>query len=206
MPFCDGEDQTDAFAAYNHFLHGNGATRTIDYERYIANDPSGRQLLHDVLADLRKHVEILAHNRIKFSVTSKAYSVSNIGDLPHPETVNWTRTLGAHFVWVSADVTVSVGRNSKLAYSADVTIHAEDRYNFNPNQVDVHSSIPDRWNGVLETSGLGHQYDNVGTARRQISWQKDDSSPTRFGGSPVSPSEKPKDSIRLRNKRNIDWM
>jgi hypothetical protein len=206
MPFCSGEDQTDALAAYNHFLEGNGATRTIDYERYLDQDPSGREALVIIFRDFRENVERLAHNRTKFSVTSKVYSVGNLGDLPHPETANWTRTLGSHYVWVSADVTVSVGRDLKLAYSADITIHAQDRYNFNPGQQDRRTGIPDGWNGMLEVSGKGHQYDNVGTAKRHISWKRDESSPMHLDGPPVIPSKKPMDSHRLRNKRNVERM
>lgn len=55
---------------------------------------------------------------------------------------------------------------------ADITIHAEDRYNFNPGAKDIATGIPDSANGRFELCGLAHQYMNYGRVTRSASWMK----------------------------------
>lgn len=198
-PPCHGEDLSDANAAYRHFLFGNGTDRTINYERYLLDDASGRQVIPNVLEDFQRHVEVIGHDRVKFSVTSDAYAVGNGGIAPYPATVNWQKAIGAHFLWVSADVSVSVSDKSEIVYTADVTIHMEDRYNFNPGQHDIATGIPDSANGIFEITELAHQYTNFGTVHRKVSWQEGQHT-NAASGAPNSRQRKPQDNRRARNR------
>lgn len=174
---CNGEDLTDANAAYRHFLDGNGSDRTIDYERYIKGDPAGRELIPKLAADFQVHASIIGKDRIKFSITSDAYSVGHNGIAPYPGTANWQKTLGAHFLWVSADVVVSVNQKGQITFDADLTIYMEDRYNFNPGATDVATGIPDSANGRFEITKLAKQYTNYAKLKRKLQWDESTRSP-----------------------------
>ena len=199
-PPCQGEDLSDANAAYRHFLFGNGADRTINYERYLLDDASGRQVIPHVLQDFKRHIEVIGHDRVKFLVTSDAYTIGNGGIAPYPATVNWQKAIGAHFLWVSADVSVSVVDHSEILYTADVTFHMEDRYNFNPGQHDIATGIPDSANGIFEITELAHQYTNYATVQRKISWREGEHSGATATGAPTSRQRKPADNRRVRNR------
>lgn len=169
---CNGEDLTDANGAYRHFLHGNGVDRKIDYERYLKNDPSGRQLLPLLMDDFKKHATVIGRDRIKFSITSDSFSVGHKGIAPYPETANWQKALGAHFIWVSADIAVSANSKGMIVFDATVTVHVEDRYNFNPGSSDVATGIPDSANGRFEITGLAKQYTSYASISRNVKWEE----------------------------------
>lgn len=167
---CSNEDLSDANAAYRHFLFGNGADRTINYERYLESDPAAANLVPNLINDFREHAEVIGKDRTKFSVTSEPYTVGRGGIGPYPKTANWQKTLGAHFLWVSGDVDISADGNGKIWYEADLKIHVEDRYNFNPGSEDIATGTPDSENGVFEITGLAKQYMNFGTVLRHTKW------------------------------------
>jgi hypothetical protein len=167
---CNREDLTDATAAYRHFLYGGGASRVIDYERYLNGDPAAADLITKLINDFRVHTEIIGSNRSKYSITSTAYAIGPGGFARGPATANWQKTLGAHNLWVSADVTVSVDDKGQIWYDANLTLHMEDMYNFNPGQHDLATGIPDLANGTFEITGLAKEYVNVGTALRHTRW------------------------------------
>lgn len=197
---CRGEDLSDANAAYRHFLFGKGADRTLNYERFLADDPSGRKVIPSIMQELQRHAEIIGKDRMKFSITSKAFAVGNSGVAPYPETENWQKAIGAHNLWVSADVSVSANKAGELHYTADVQIHMEDRYNFNPGQSDIATGIPDSANGTFEITGLAKQYMNYATVRRQITWREGAWSTSSATGAPTNRQRKPNDNRRLRNR------
>jgi hypothetical protein len=200
VPGCSGENQVDANAAYRHFLFGNGADRTINYERFLQEDASAKNLVKDIINDFQIHCSIIGKDRMKFTVTSDSYKVGNRGIAPYPASVNWKRAIGAHFLWVSAELIASVDNNGKIWFDADVTMHMEDRFNFNVGATDVATGIPDSENGQLETSGLGKQYTNFATVTRHTRWE--DGTVTSMH-TPLTPTERqrmPSDNRRLRNR------
>lgn len=199
---CWYEDLSDAAAAYRHFLFGKGKDRTFNYERYILNDPAGKELLENLISDFQNHIENIGRDRIKFSVTSSAYNAGNSVDAiaPYPKTVNWQKTLGAHYLWVSADIAVSANKKGDIMYNADLTINVEDQYNFNPGQNDIASGIPDSANGIFEVTGLGSQYMHFAKVKRQITWVEKNRENSKKNGSPTSRQRKPDDNRRLRNR------
>lgn len=183
----------DAHAAYRHFLFGAGKDRRIAYERYIDGDPAGKRLLKLMVDDFVVHAEIIGENRKSFALTSKAFDVGPGKFAPHPMTENWTKALGQHVFWVSANVEVGVTRDAKIELHAEIVIHAEDRYNFNPGAKDIATGIPDSANGRFELCGLGHQYMNFGEVRRKISWIKGSLNSVKYEGQqpkvPYAPSD-----------------
>jgi hypothetical protein len=71
----------------------------------------------------------------------------------------------------------------KPRFEMDMTLHAEDRYNFNPGQADINTGTPDAANGRFEQTGLGHQYTNYGTLQRHVTW--DQGSPENATSRPI---------------------
>jgi hypothetical protein len=200
IPGCKGEDLVDANAAYRHFLFGKGADRTINYERFLQGDASGKNLVRDLIDDFQLHASIIGKDRVKFALTSDSYTVGKGGIAPYPATANWQKALGAHFLWVSANVTASADDKAKIWFEADITVHMEDRYNFNPGAADVATGIPDSANGQFEISGLAKQYTNYATFTRQTRWADGSPTSTHTSNAPSGRQRMPSDSRRLRNR------
>lgn len=195
-----GGDLVDANAAYRHFLFGKGADRHFDYERFIQSDPIGKRLLEKIISDFKNHGTILVKNRQSVSITSDVYQVGGVGGfVGYPETSNWQKALGAHEVWVSGSIDVSVSSDHKLLYKASMVVHAEDRYNFNPGNADVKTGIKDEENGQFELCGLAHQYTNYGELRREIEWREGDDYAVQLNER-AGRIRMPSDNRRLRNR------
>ncbi len=209
IPFIPHHDLPDALAAYRHFLYGKGADRTFSYERYVASDGSGKITLANAVQDFRRGVEELAATRPSgsppaFHVTSGPIPCGSddpdLGDLfPYPDTENWQKAIGSHVIWLSGSVTYSTTAG-QFSYVALMTLHAEDRYNFNPGAQDIKTGIPDAANGRFEVTGLAQQYMNYSTLTRTLRW---------VGATPDAPAvtrvaakrdRKPDDNRRVRNR------
>lgn len=179
-PPCEDADQRDATAAYLHYLGNTGSPRTVPYDNFLLDDEGGKAVDREVTNDIKVHIEAIGKNRSKFQITSAAMRVGEFKSTdmssPNlnkhgPKTINWRRTIGKHTIWVSADVTITA-KLGKLNYHAEVTIHMEDTYNFNPGDKDATTGIPDDENGRFQVVGLAKQYLNVGTATRTLTWAK----------------------------------
>jgi hypothetical protein len=196
-----GGDLVDANAAYRHFLFGKGADRTIDYERFIEGDPTGKHLLEKLIADFKKNSSAIGKDRMTFSVTSQPYFIGGQdGFVGYPETANWQKAIGAHVVWVSGDVTAQINKQGEIEFSSKMVVHMEDKYNFNPGSADVQTGIADAENGQLELSGLAHQYMNYGEISRIIVWLANSQATQTVRGAPSGRTRKPSDNRRLRNR------
>ncbi|WP_153559381.1 RHS repeat-associated core domain-containing protein [Roseimaritima sediminicola] len=159
----------DAHEAYRHFLFGEGRTRVIDYEEYIREDEAGRATLDEELRGAQLAAEQLSTRPVEsFQITGTANSA-----VPYPVTENWQKAIGGHTVWGSANVKVTCNPTTgKKHFAMDFTLHAEDRYNFNPGESDLATGIPDSENGKFEITGLARQYDQFGTVQRTVSWEE----------------------------------
>ena len=211
-------DLVDGTSAYRHFLQGNGATRDIRYPRFIANDAAGAQVLQSAMADardaaIRRHDSDLGATpepgTRSYHIRTDAIGVGG-GDAryPYPSTENWQKAIGAHSIWIEANVTVTVRApegtppNSCPAggyerhFQIEMTIHAEDMYNFNPGAADIATGTPDSANGRFEITGLGHEYLNRGTYARsfQFTTNMDPAPPpgTAGTGPAVDPGRAPR--------------
>jgi hypothetical protein len=188
IPFTPDElDLHDGIDAYRHFLDGGGRDRNFSYEKFVNDDESGRTILNNATTDAQKGVEDLYNqmlardpslrNRpVTFNITGGAITAGGGGRFPYPETENWQKAIGGHTVWTSATVTVNPPSTpgGRPAFSMRMTLHAEDRYNFNPGQSDIATGVPDATRGKLEVTGLAHQYTNYSTLQRDVRWTQGD--------------------------------
>ncbi|MFA0963973.1 hypothetical protein AB9P05_19355 [Roseivirga sp. BDSF3-8] len=193
-------DLADGTAAYRHFLDGGGADRYINYERYLLNDASGQTTLTNVIAYTKRHAQRLCPDNGSVQITSGAFTVgqSSHFSMPYPETENWQKAIGGHNIWISAQVSCTTSGSNK-SYNMNLTIHMEDRYNFNPGQSDIATGIPDSDNGIFEVTGLANQYMNYGTVHRTVSWSGSAPAPT-VTDDDDSRNRRPSDNRRLRNR------
>ncbi len=58
--------------------------------------------------------------------------------------------------------------------SIDLRLHIEmeEMYNFNPGQNDIATGVPDAVFGRLQVVGLGHEFRQIGTVEREISFTR----------------------------------
>jgi hypothetical protein len=208
IPLVPHNHLPDALATYRHFLYGNGQDRDFSYERYVADDPSGSVTLKNALLDAQAGaIEIFVSQYgskvpSKFSITSTAIAASTQSRLfPYPLTENWQKAIGAHFIWMSADVEVS-GDSKAPLFRMVCTLHAEDRYNFNPGAADIATGIPDEMNGILEITRLARQYTNYSTLNRIVTWTGTTPAPSDHtsSGSPSRRTRQPSDNRRVRSR------
>lgn len=192
-------DSPDGIDAYKHFLEGGGSDRTFDYEKFVKDDPSGQTVVNNATTDLQKGVEdlynqiiakdpSLAGKTLNFKVTGGAITVGGATKFPYPATDNWQKAIGGHSIWTSGTVTVTPPQTAggKPQFSMRMTLHAEDRYNFNPNQKDIETKAPDALRGRLEQVGLAKQYMNYATLQRDVTWTQ--GSITAPGGTVSKPA------------------
>lgn len=163
-------DLDDALNLYDHFRDGTGTPMTIDYEEAYREDPSIRQVVDNEIASARQAAERIHEKtgRTEFSISGDATSSS-----PHyPETENWQKTLGGHTVWGSGDVRIE-GNQATMT----VTVHAEDRYNFNRGAADIATGTPDSVNGRFTELGWSKPFNVNGSLTRTITWELGSSAP-----------------------------
>lgn len=195
IPFTDKDETArrldDGIEAYRHFLEGNGADRQFSYDKFVSEDKSGQTILNNAIADTQRGAEdlynqmiakdpSLAGKPITFNVTSGAITVGGSNSYPYPETEDWQKAIGGHPIWNSATVTVNppTTAGGKPTFSMNYTLHAEDRYNFNPGQADIATGVPDATRGKLEQTGLAHQYTQYSTLNRNVTWTQGNISTT----------------------------
>lgn len=156
----------DGINAYVHFLLGGGDDRHFDFGEFVSEDPSGAQISRTLSASFRSaadrayeaSIDGLPHQPgeiVRIPLTSH-YSRTRSPGFPYPQTENWQKAIGDHAVWTSGEVAVRLGEDGVPQFEVDMTIHAEDRYNFNRGQSDIATGAPDALRGRLEEVGLAH--------------------------------------------------
>ncbi len=167
-------DLEDALDAYDHFLNDNGEELTFDYNKYVLDDRSGARTLESAIDDARAAAigqsDVDGAVTETFTMQSKGVTAGGRnGRFPYPGTENWQKAIGGHVIWLEVQVEVTVdAKAKKRSFELSFTLHAEDRYNFNPGAKDIATGTPDAENGRFEVTGLGHEFMNVSTITRVI--------------------------------------
>ncbi len=162
----DSDELQDALKCYAHYRYGNGEDLEIDYEKAYREDAAIRSAVDGYVYDTQLAVEemIRQGKRPPFQITSELMPVGN----PHyPQTENWQKTIGAHQVWISADV--SVNDNGEIVMNT--TIHEIDRYNFNAGAQDIATGAKDYENGRFEELGWAKSFNTKGSMNMNVTWR-----------------------------------
>lgn len=158
-------DLDDALALYAHYTDATGTPMGIDYEEAYREDPEIRSAVDAEIGNTSRAVDQLARENglAAFSVTGDAASNSVLAG--YPPTENWQKTLGGHNVWSNADVRIDGDQ-----VTMDVTVNADDRYNFNAGEQDIATGTPDEANGRFAELGWAKEFDVHGEVHRTITW------------------------------------
>jgi len=172
-------DLLDATKAYRHFLDAAGTDLTLSYERFAKSDRTGAHIVENAIDDVRSAAIELNDPRggNHFVIQSDAIPVGATDEngllinprYGYPGTENWQKAIGAHVVWLEGDVTTGIDAKTKTqSFVIEMTLHAEDRYNFNPQNLDIATGIADAENGRFEITGLGKEFTTLATLKRTI--------------------------------------
>jgi hypothetical protein len=200
----------DALPAYRHFQFNKGKDRVFSYERYVASDSNGAIVLASAIEDAQGGAMLIyisvfrGQTKVHFQMTGSAISVGSkdatlASKFPYPATTNWQFAIGGHSIWISAEVDV-VAQNNIPQFTMVMTLHAEDRYNFDYGKQAIGFGIPDSENGAFEVTRLAQQYMNYGTLQRTVTWTGIESNNSSSSRSDSKRDRKPSDNIRIRNR------
>jgi len=162
-------DLDDALDLYAHYRDNTGTPVVLDYAEAYSEDDGIRRAVDGEIADVARAVDDFAQHQDSFAVTSRQYTAVNEAAGTYPTTENWQKSLGGHNIWSSADVEV-VGDEVRM----HVTVHAEDRYDFNEDAADIASGAPDDENGRFSTLGWAQGFETSGAVTRYITWRLGD--------------------------------
>lgn len=162
-----GRDLPDGIRCYEHYRSGEGTDLEIDYARAYQEDEGIKAGVDKYLGDTQRAVEqmIASGQKPPFSISSELMSVSG---KYYPSTENWQKAIGAHQIWISADVTMDADGNIHMTS----TVHEMDRYNFNKGMQDIASGASDNENGRFETLGWAKSFNTVGEAKFDSTWEQ----------------------------------
>jgi hypothetical protein len=179
-------DLSDATRAYDHFLDASGTDLTFSYDDYVDSDRAGACALASAIDDIRAGaVEIHENRGMKddaFTIQTGAIPVGAFKEdpvthewkaenprYPYAGTENWQKAIGAHVIWLEASVRVDTQATpGRRKFVVQMTLHAEDRYNFNPGNEDIATGTPDEENGRFEVTGLAKEFNDFATLTREI--------------------------------------
>jgi hypothetical protein len=202
-------DLIDATSAYRHFLFMRGMSRALAYDRFVTSDSHGKLVLASAIEDTRKGAITLHDERRActaappavdvFAMISQVVGVAaDNRRYPYPATENWQKAIGAHSLWITADVTVTADpARGRRRFQVAMVVHMEDMYNFNPGNDDIETGIADEANGRFELTGLGHEFLNEGSLTRPLEFEEGlapgpgsgpDTGPVKSGGPPRTSS------------------
>ncbi len=158
----------DAVEAYKHFLGATGTHRKFDLHEYIQEDPKGQALYHDAIKEAKYSIKRKIKKSGSYLLSSRGLFASESNNL-YPATENWQKAIGAFNYSIHALV-IAQKEGDLMTYNVAMTIHAEDKYNFNPGQNDLATGIPDSENGRFELTGQAQQFMQSGSYTFKIQW------------------------------------
>jgi surface antigen len=173
----------DGAAAYLHYQDGKGKDFNFSYEKMIKDDDAAKAGFDAAIIDFQKATENIVMQMIAkdsaYGQIPLNFKITGAKILAqYPTTENWQKAVGGHSIWSSANVNVQPGANR--LYSLKFTLHAEDKYNFDPGKTDIASGVSDSENGRLVVVGLADEYLQYSTIDRDVSWLEGNWSTSRI--------------------------
>lgn len=157
-------------AAYMHYLGNTGKDFTFNFSKYLNEDKSGKTLLSNITSIAKNNSEKVLTKPGNISYYSQGFSAGNSAEFPYPESEDWQKAIGAFNFYYKADLSAKSVKGG-LKYTLNLTIYAEDKYNFNPGQKDIETGTPDDVNGRFEVVGWAKEFMQRGAAKtKTIEW------------------------------------
>lgn len=155
----------DSSKMYKNYLSNTGAEQWIDYQRAYDDCEGIRNVIDNEIEIMKDTAKWLYDNNwgTSFNITGTLERITNEG-----QTINWQRTIGAHWVFGVGEITID-DRNGNA--TMNVTFYTEDMYNFNPGQADIASGTPDAVNGRFAELGWAKEFKTYGSLTKTVTWQ-----------------------------------
>jgi hypothetical protein len=155
----------DGTRMYEHYLGQTGDPLQFDLEKAYREDSGIRAGVDTEIARAAAGAEeFIRAGNTNFSQTGQASATE---DALYPTTENWQKAVGGYEGrWSHSNVRVDGN-----TVTMEITVNAEDRYNFNRDEADIASGAPDNENGRLTEVGLAKPFDVHGEITRTVTWE-----------------------------------
>ncbi|MFC9996373.1 hypothetical protein [Nocardia sp. NPDC127526] len=158
-------DLDDATALYRHYWENNGKTQEFDYDEAYREDGAIRRSVDSEISRAAIAADHFARtgNR-NFQMTGDKTTIGKNNN--YPETENWQKAIGGYQQWSHANVRVEGNR-----VTMDITVEADDYYNFDKGKNDKGTGTPDEVNGRFTEVGWAKPFESHGSVTRTVSWE-----------------------------------
>jgi len=146
----------DATPFYQHFRDNVGTKKKFDLQNGYQEDQSIEANVDAEIMAAAAAARQLFNGVSSFTFHAKAARPSKA----YPLTENWQKTIGGHVLWATGNVEFNA---AECKLDLDLTITAEDYYDFNPGQVDLATGLPDSDNARFEVLGWAKGFPSSGT-------------------------------------------
>ncbi len=155
-------DLDDALALYSHYWDNDGKPVTFDYgEAYREDTGIKKNVDAEIVRAAAAADQMARDGRTNFSISGDAHPTKT-----YPQTENWQKAVGGYQQWSHSNVRVEGNR-----VVMDVTVVAEDHYNFNRGQNDIATGAADDQNGRFTEVGWAKPFDSTGSITTTVSWE-----------------------------------
>ncbi|WP_194852926.1 hypothetical protein [Nocardia sp. SYP-A9097] len=178
-------DFDDASALYRHYWDNNGKKMEFDYDEAYREDKNIRNSVDSEISRAAMAADYFAKTgNTNFKITGAPNTVGKGNN--YPETENWQKAIGGHQQWSHANVRVEGNR-----VVMDVTVEAQDYYDFDKGKHDVGTGAPDSDNGRFTEIGWAKPFESHGTLTRTVSWDVGEPPSSGVTADTSSPSRNP---------------
>lgn len=156
-------DFDDATALYRHYWDNNGKKMEFDYDEAYREDKNIRNSVDSEVNRAAMAADYFARTgNTNFKITGDPNTVAGKN---YPATENWQKAIGGHQQWSHANVRVEGNR-----VTMDVTVEAQDYYDFDKGKSDIGTKAKDSENGRFTEIGWAKPFETHGTITRTVSW------------------------------------
>jgi hypothetical protein len=170
LPFARVALGKDAVKHMEHFFDNDGKRLTIDVESMIAQSKSAQRLFLMQVGRMKGYIESLSPGT--FYVTSRH---GTQGYVRRNDSKNWFYAVGGYTAWTKGKVDISSAGKCRLELEYKVW----DRYNWDGGKqthfalpFDQEVTITDDQMAEFHREGLAQEYQQEGSVRRSLSWNK----------------------------------
>ncbi|MEU6586663.1 hypothetical protein [Nocardia sp. NPDC046763] len=153
-------DLDDATMMYKHYWDNNGKKMEFDYDEAYHEDGSIREAVDREIGRAATAADYFVQTgKRSFKITGGPKTAVS-------STENWEKTVGNYQQWSHANVRVE-GKRIVM----DVTVEAQDYYDFDKGKSDIATGVEDSENGRFTEIGWAKPFETHGSLTRTVSWE-----------------------------------
>ncbi|MGW0050843.1 hypothetical protein [Nocardia cyriacigeorgica] len=158
-------DLDDATSMYRHYWENNGEPIEFDYDEAYREDSVIRGAVDTEITQAAAAADqFVRDGQTNFQMTGGPMNIGQ--DTPYPDTENWQKAVGGYQQWSHSNVRVEDGR-----VVMEITVEANDYYNFDRGKDDLATGTPDETNGRFAELGWAKPFESNGSLTRTVSWE-----------------------------------